>query len=90
MSDIRPILAAPARLVPAVSSLFILRLTVSLLMTGADAGIVLIFAPSVFAGPFHSFVLRASFTILILGLAASLAHMWLLTYRAFSKAALAG
>jgi hypothetical protein len=83
MSDIRPILTAPARLNPAISTLFIRRLAVSLLMTGADASIVVIFAPSVFADPASPLILRAAFTLLILGLAASLAQMWVLTFRSF-------
>jgi hypothetical protein len=83
MSDFRPIVAVPARLVPAVSSLFIRRLAVSLLMTGADSVIVVFFALSAFSDPVSPLILRAAFTILILGLAASLAHMWILTFRAF-------
>jgi hypothetical protein len=89
MSDSRPIVAVPARLIPAVSSLFTRRLAVSLLMTGADAGIVVISAPSVFSDPVSPFILRSAFTVLILGLAASLAHIWILTFRAFINPPLA-
>ena len=75
--------------VPAISSSFIHRFAVSLLMTGADASIVSIYAPSVFSGSFNLPIFRAAFTILILGLTASLARMWFLTFRAFSKPRLA-
>ena len=81
MPDIRPITAARAAIVPMLSKQFILRFVISLLLTGVDADVVLTFAPSVFTALFNAPILRAAFAILILGLIASLARMWFLTFR---------
>lgn len=81
MPDIRPITAARAAIVPMLSKQFILRFVISLLLTGADTDVVLTFAPSVFTALFNAPILRAAFAILILGLIASLARMWFLTFR---------
>jgi hypothetical protein len=83
MRNVSSIAAVRHSIVPAISSLFIRRLVVSLLMTGADVGIAFTYAPSQFSDPSSAPALRAAFTILILGLAATLAHMWFLTYSAF-------
>lgn len=90
MSDVRQIAAAPAQSVPAVPRLFISRLAVSLLMTGVDAGIVVIYALSALSDSFSPLILRASFAVLVLGMAASLAHMWTLTFRALTDQPSAG
>ena len=81
MPDIRPIAAARAAIDPMFSKHFILRFAISLLLTGVDADVVLTFAPSVFTVHFNAPILRAAFAILILGLIASLARMWFLTFR---------
>jgi hypothetical protein len=81
MPDIRPITAVRAAIVPAFSKQFILRFAISLLLTSADADVILTFAPSVFSALFNAPILRAAFAILILGLIASLARMWFLTFR---------
>jgi hypothetical protein len=81
MPDIRPITAVRAVIVPAFSKQFILRFAISLLLTSADADVILTFAPSVFSALFNAPILRAAFAILILGLIASLARMWFLTFR---------
>ncbi|MGA3374024.1 MAG: hypothetical protein ABSC48_19980 [Terracidiphilus sp.] len=81
MPDIRPITAARAAIVPMFSKQFILRFAISLLLTGVDADVVLTFASSVFRALFNAPILRASFAILILGLIASLARMWFLTFK---------
>jgi hypothetical protein len=81
MPDIRPIAAARASIVPMFSRRFILRVAISLLLTGVDADVVLTFAPSVFTSILHAPVLRAAFAILILGLIVSLARMWFLAFR---------
>lgn len=85
MSVVHPIASVSPPFVPTIPSLFIRRFVVSLLITVADVSIVLTYAPSVFSGSFNMPILRAAFTILIVGLTASLAHMWLLTFRAFGK-----
>jgi hypothetical protein len=81
MPDIRPISSARAAIVPKLSKEFILRFAISLLLAGVDADVVLTFAPSVFTALFNAPILRAAFAILILGLIASLARMWFLTFR---------
>jgi hypothetical protein len=78
MPDIGPITAARAAIVPTFSKQFILRFAIS----SADADVILTFAPSVFSALFNAPILRAVFAILILGLIASLARMWFLTFRA--------
>jgi hypothetical protein len=82
-SVVRQTVSVSPLFVPAISNLFIHRLVVSLLITGADASIVLIYAPYVFSGAVNMPILRAAFTVLILGLTASLARMWYLTFKAF-------
>jgi hypothetical protein len=81
MPDIRPITAARAAIVPTFSKQFILRFALSLLLTSADADVILTFAPSVFSALLNAPILRAAFAILIIGLIASLARMWFLTFR---------
>jgi hypothetical protein len=81
MPDIRPITAARDAIVSMFSKQFILRFAISLLLTGVDADVVLTFAPSVFTALLNAPILRAAFAILILGLIASLARMWFLTFR---------
>jgi hypothetical protein len=81
MPDIHPITAARAAIVPTFSKQFILRFAISLLLTSADADVILTFAPSVFSALFNAPILRAAFAILILGLIVSLARMWFLTFR---------
>lgn len=81
MPDIRPITVARAAIVPMLSKRFILRLAISLLLTGVDADAVLSVAPSMFTALLNAPILCAAFAILILGLIASLAHMWFLTFR---------
>lgn len=81
MPDIRPATAARAAVVPMFSKKFILRFAISLMITGLDADFVLTFAPSVFTALLKAPILRAAFAILILGLIASLARMWFLTFR---------
>jgi hypothetical protein len=81
MPDIGPITAARAAIVPTFPKQFILRFAISLLLTSADADVILTFAPSVFSAIVNAPILRAAFAILILGLIASLARMWFLTFR---------
>jgi len=81
MPDIHPITAVRATIVPTVSRQFILRFVISLLLTSADADVILTFAPSVFSALFNAPILRAAFAILILGLIVSLARTWFLTFR---------
>src|ERR1039457_4370338 len=81
MPDIGPITAARAAIVPTFSKQFILRFAISLLLTSADADVILTFAPFVFSALFNAPILRAALAILILGLIASLARMWFLTFR---------
>jgi hypothetical protein len=81
MPDIRPITTVRAAIVPTFSMQFILRFAFSLLLTSADADVILTFAPSLFSVLFNARILRAAFAILILGLIASLARMWFLTFR---------
>ena len=63
------------------SKQFILRFAISLLLTSADADVILTFAPSVFSALFNAPILRAALAILILGMIVSLARMWFLTFR---------
>jgi len=81
MPDVRPIPAARAAFVTTLSNQFICRFAISLLLTGVDIEVVLAFAPSVFTTILNSPILRAAFAILVLGLIASLARMWFLTFR---------
>jgi hypothetical protein len=81
MPDIGPITAARAAIVPTFSKQFILRFAISLLLTSADADVILTLAPSVFSALFNAPILRAAFAILIFGLIVSLARMWFLTFR---------
>ena len=75
------ITAARAAIVPTFSKQFILRFVLSLLLTSADADVILTFAPSVFSALFNAPMLRAAFAMMILGLIASLARMWFLTFK---------
>jgi uncharacterized membrane protein len=81
MPDIAPITAARAAIVPTFSRQFILRFAISLLLTSADADVILTFAPSVISALFNAPMLRAAFAMMILGLIASLARMWFLTFK---------
>ena len=63
------------------SNQFIRRFAASILLTGVNAGVILTFSPSVFSDSFNAPILRTAFAILILGLIASLARMWFLTFR---------
>ena len=66
MPDIRPITVVRVAIVPSFSKQFILRFATSLLLTSADADVILTFAPSVFSALFNAPILRAAFAILIL------------------------
>ena len=81
MPDNCPITAARAAIVPTFSKQFILRFSLSLLFTSADADVILTFTPTAFSALFNAPILRAAFAILILGLIVSLARMWFLTFR---------
>jgi len=81
MPDVGPITVARAAIVPTFSKQFVLRFVLSLLFTSADADVILTFAPSVFSAIVNAPILRAAFVILILGLIASLARIWFLTFR---------
>jgi len=80
MPDIGPITAARA----AMSHLFqAVHSQVCHLASAHECrcDVILTFAPSVFSALFNALILRAAFAILILGLIASLARMWFLTFR---------
>ena len=81
MPDVGPITTVRAAIVPTFSKQFILRFALSLLLTSADADVILTFAPSVFSALFNEWIRRVAFAILILGLIALLARMWFLTFR---------
>jgi hypothetical protein len=81
MPEVRSIAAARAPFVHKLSNQFIRRFAASILLTGVNAGVMLTFSPSVFSDSFNAPILRTAFAILILGLIASLALMWFLTFR---------
>ena len=81
MPDLGQITAARAAIVPTFSRQFILRFAISLLLTSADADVILTFAPSVFSALFNAPIRRAAFAILILGMIVSLVRMWFLTFK---------
>ena len=81
MPDVGPITTVRAAIVPTFSKQFILRFALSLLLTSANADVILTFAPSVFSALSNAPILRAAFAIVILGSIASLARMWFLTFR---------
>ena len=81
MIDVRSI--ASLRVAPALkpSNRFKRRLLTSSLVTGLDATALQIVGPSIYRFSSDSLAMRAGFAVLILGMLASLGHMWLLTIR---------
>jgi hypothetical protein len=63
------------------SNQFLLRFVVSSLLTGLDAAMLFTVGRFVYRSASISLILPAAFVILTLGMIASLAHMWVLTFR---------
>ena len=81
MPDARSMAAARAVVAPTFSRRFIRRLVVSLLLTGFDASTLVVAGPSAYRSSLASPLVAATFAVLFFGLLASLARVWLLTFR---------
>lgn len=81
MPDARSMAPARAVVTPTLSRQFVRRLAISLLLTGFDTSTLVVAGPSAYRSSLASPLVAATFAVLIFGLLASLARVWLLTFR---------